>query len=77
MIGKRSGVKLQQDMHVVFTLHYQLSGQEDVLLPGHQQRHHLSLLGAAQYAHQFLLGMAGHIHSIHLYEIIQEQIFTQ
>lgn len=51
----------------VFTLSYQFPRQEDVLLPCHHHRHTLSLPGAAQHGHEFLLATACHVYSVHLH----------
>lgn len=60
----------------VFTLSYQFPRQEDVLLPSHHNTHTLSLLGAAQHGHKFLLATACHVYAVHLHTHTEKK-YTQ
>lgn len=44
----------------------QLSGEEEVVLPGHHHADTLALPGAAQHGHQLLLAATRHVNPIHL-----------
>lgn len=56
-----------------FTHSYQFPRQEDVLLPRHHHTHTLSLPGAAQHGHEFLLATACHVYSVHLHTHTTEE----